>query len=89
MTPETHALRSYYSDFLIQKQDDSWIIAEVKADNMLDHPLIRAKADFAAQMAVTNGMTYKIIPGSQAEKGNYDYFFSDTAYPQQAAIPLI
>ena len=67
--PESHTLRHYYPDFLAQKRDNSYTIMEVKADYMVDDAVVQAKADYAKQMAVTNGMEYIMIPGSDAEKG--------------------
>ena len=64
-------IRSYYPDFLFQKGDGSFVIVEVKGDNLIDDPLVQAKKEFAEQMAVTNGMTYHIIKGSEAKAGQY------------------
>lgn len=61
--PETHAIRSYYPDFLFQKEDESYVIVEVKAENQIDNPVVQAKKAFAEQMAVDSGMTYRIIGG--------------------------
>ena len=75
--PETHTLRSYYPDFLLQKAaDGSWVIVEVKGDNKIDDPVVRAKQDFAEQVAVASGMKYKVMRGSEAKSGNYADFFS-------------
>jgi type III restriction enzyme len=69
--PDSHAIRSYYPDFLFQKDDKSYVIVEVKGDNLIDDPVVQAKKEFAEQMAVASGMTYRIIKGSEARAGQY------------------
>ena len=65
--PDSHTIRSYYPDFLLQKEDGSYVIVEVKGDNMIDDPVVRAKQQFAERMAVASGMTYRVIKGSEVE----------------------
>jgi len=71
--PESHTVRSYYPDFLVKvKTDDGadkYIIVEVKGDNKIDDIVVKAKADYASQLAGANGMEYKIIAGSVAKHG--------------------
>ena len=69
--PDSHTVRSYYPDFLIQKTDGSYVIIEVKGDNRIEDPVVQAKQAFAEQMAVASGMTYGIVKGSDAVKGRY------------------
>jgi superfamily II DNA or RNA helicase len=69
--PDSHAIRSYYPDFLFQKEDGTYVIVEVKGDNMIDDPVVQAKQEFAEQMAVNSGMTYRMIKGSDAGAGRY------------------
>ena len=69
--PESHAVRRYYPDFLMQKDDDSWVIVEVKGDNKIDDEVVRAKAAAAEQRASASQMSYKIIKGSKANKKQY------------------
>lgn len=71
--PESHTVRSYYPDFLFQRDDGSYVIVEVKGDNMIDDPIVRAKKDFAHQVAVASGMTYEVIKGSLAQAREYRY----------------
>lgn len=73
--PETHTVRSYYPDFLIKKEDGSYVIVEIKGDNMLDDKVVKSKADYARSLASANEMTYELISGSQAIKGNFDRSF--------------
>jgi len=74
--PESHTVRSYYPDFLVQKNDGKYLIIEVKGDNKIDDPIVLAKQAFAQQMAIASGMTYKIIKGSDAMRGNYSSLFA-------------
>ena len=69
--PESHAVRRYYPDFLMRKDDDSWVIVEVKGDNKIDDEVVQAKAAAAQQIASASQMSYKIIKGSTANKKQY------------------
>lgn len=70
--PESHAIRSYYPDFLFQTVDGNFVIVEVKGDNKIDDPIVRAKQEFAQQTARASGMSYGIIKGSDANMGHYE-----------------
>ncbi|MBD2682655.1 MULTISPECIES: TnsA endonuclease N-terminal domain-containing protein [Nostoc] len=74
--PDSHSIRKYYPDFLFQKEDDSYVIVEVKGDNKIEDPVVQAKKQFAEQMATASQMTYKIIAGSEAGSGHYISLFS-------------
>jgi hypothetical protein len=67
--PETHALRSYYPDFLIQKKDGSYLIVEVKADFQVEDTVVMAKERSAQQMAEASKMEYRMIKASEAGMG--------------------
>lgn len=69
--PESHTVRSYYPDFLLQKNDGTYVIVEVKGDNMIDDPVVQAKKDFAKQIATVSGMEYQTIKGSDALDRHY------------------
>lgn len=69
--PESHAVRRYYPDFLMQKADDSWVIVEVKGDDKIDDDIVLAKADATRQIASASDMSYEIIKGSDAAAGRY------------------
>lgn len=71
--PNSHTVRSYYPDFLVQQEDGSYLIIEVKGDNMIDDEVVLAKADYANQMATASNMIYKMIKGSDAMNGNAVY----------------
>lgn len=71
--PESHTVRSYYPDFLFQREDGSYVIVEVKGDNMINDPVVQAKKEFAQQIATASGMEYEIIKGSDAEAHGYRF----------------
>ena len=66
--PESNAVRTYYPDFLIQKNDGSYIIIEVKGDHMIDDAVVQAKKEYAQQIASSSKMMYVIVPGSKARE---------------------
>lgn len=70
--PESHTLRSYYPDFLVQMLDDSFTLIEVKQDNMIDNAIVLAKKDYAQQIAASSHMSYQMIKGSEASKAFID-----------------
>lgn len=74
--PDSHAIRSYYPDFLFQKHDGSYVIVEVKGDNRVEEPIVQAKKEFAKQFADASGMTYHLIKGSEAAAGQYSQLLS-------------
>ena len=76
--PESHTVKRYYPDFLLQLEDDSWLIVEVKADNMIEASVVQAKAQYARQLAAASNMSYSIIKGTDAEMGNYKQLFPVT-----------
>ena len=76
--PETHRVRSYYPDFLIKKLDGSYVIVEIKGDNMKDSENVQAKKEYAQMIAQASGMTYEFILGSQAQAGTFDRRFLDS-----------
>ena len=79
--PESRTVRSYYPDFLFQKDDGTYVIVEVKRDDRIDDPVVLAKKEFAEQMAVASGMTYKMIRGTDAANHNYAFLFTGAASP--------
>ena len=73
--PDSHAVRRYYPDFLMQKDDESWVIVEVKGDNKIDDTVVKAKAKATRQRANASEMSYEIIKGSEANARNYESLF--------------
>jgi type III restriction enzyme len=69
--PDSHTVRSYYPDFLFERQDGSFVIVEVKADNQIEDAVVQAKKEFAQQIAVASGMEYRMIKASDANDRRY------------------
>lgn len=69
--PDSKTVRSYYPDFLAQREDGVWEIIEVKGDNMIDDVVVKAKKEFAEEMAAENNMTYTIVPSTKIMNGSY------------------
>lgn len=67
--PISHTVRSYYPDFLVQQTDGSYVIIEVKGDNMIDDTVVKAKAEYAIQLAGASRMTYVMLKGSEVMAG--------------------
>jgi len=67
--PESHALRNYYPDFLVEREGGSYVIVEVKGEDKIDDAVVRAKAEYAKAMADANGMAYLMVPGRFAAFG--------------------
>jgi type III restriction enzyme len=63
--PISHTLRTYYPDFVVQENDGSYTIIEVKSDHMFDDAVIAAKAEYARQMASAAGMQYLMVKSSE------------------------
>jgi transketolase C-terminal domain/subunit len=69
--PESKTVRSYYPDFLFEREDGKLVIVEVKADHQFSTPVVEAKREFAEQMAVASGMTYQMIRSTDAAAHSY------------------
>jgi hypothetical protein len=74
--PESHTIRSYYPDFLLQKEDGQYFIIEVKADNQIEAPVVIAKRAFAEEAAQASSMKYILLKASDAQIGRYDMLWS-------------
>jgi hypothetical protein len=80
--PDSHSIRSYYPDFLFQKEDGTYVIVEVKGDNKIDDPVVLAKQEFAQQLAVASGMTYQMIKSSDIDKNNWEWLVTENSIVQ-------
>jgi type III restriction enzyme len=69
--PDSKTVRSYYPDFLFEREDGKLVIVEVKADHQFSTPVVEAKREFAEQMAVASGMTYQMIRSTDAAAHSY------------------
>ncbi len=58
-------------DFLFERDDGSFVIVEVKADNQIEDAVVQAKKGFAQQIAVACGMDYRMIKASDTNDRHY------------------
>lgn len=69
--PDSNTVRSYYPDFIFQRQEPDgslkYVIVEVKADNQIEDAVVQAKKEFAQQIAVASGMEYMILKSTDAD----------------------
>ncbi len=76
--PESHTVRSYYPDFIFQKEDGTWVIVEVKGEHQMEDLVVLAKKAFAEQMASASRMTYRMIGGQDVNgSGYHDLLFGE------------
>ena len=82
--PDSHTVRSYYPDFIFQREEPDgtmkYVIVEVKNDSQIDNAVVQAKKEFAEQIAVASGMEYQILPSTWADKRNYRSLLSDSTH---------
>jgi type III restriction enzyme len=82
--PDSHTVRSYYPDFIFQREEPDgsmkFVIVEVKNDSQIDDAVVQAKKEFAEQIAVASGMEYQILPSTWADKRNYRSLLSDSTH---------
>ncbi|EPY9616067.1 DEAD/DEAH box helicase family protein [Enterobacter cloacae] len=73
--PDSHTVRSYYPDFIFQREESDgslkYVIVEVKADNQIENSVVQAKKEFAQQIAIASGMEYRILKSSDADKRHF------------------
>jgi type III restriction enzyme len=67
--PVSHTLRQYYPDFLVRRKDGNYLIVEVKREDQIDNPTVKAKEDYATQLATQSGFSYRLIPHPKAKLG--------------------
>lgn len=72
--PESHAVRSYYPDFLIEMNDGKFFIVEIKGEHLIAKGETQAKIESAHQLfQVQNKMEYVFIPSKEADMTLVDY----------------
>lgn len=70
--PESQRARHYFPDFVAEMADGTLQLIEVKADNMIDDIVVRAKAEAAEAIATeeNSGIEYILYPSTQILKTN-------------------
>ena len=85
--PESNVLRTYYPDFLALKRDGSYVIVEVKGENMIDNAVVQAKAKSASAMAAASAMNYLMVPGGKAAFGLHQPKIAGSLFARKPDIP--
>ncbi|MDZ7357407.1 MAG: hypothetical protein ONB33_07320 [candidate division KSB1 bacterium] len=67
--PISQTVRKYYPDFLMQNNDGSWTIIEIKGDYMIDDAVTAAKEKYAREMGFVNQMEYRLMETSITGNG--------------------
>lgn len=71
--PDSHMIRNYYPDFLVEYTDGRKEIIEVKGDNKIDTDEVKAKGDAMLESALYGeNMDYRIIKSSDIMAGKYE-----------------
>lgn len=78
--PESHSVRKYYPDFLIQRNDDNWVMVEIKGEDKLEDPIVQAKKDYAERMAEHNQFTYLFVPSKFVTKYNVQSILDESCF---------
>ena len=73
--PITHTVRHYYPDFLIHRNTGEWHLVEIKRDDQIEDPIVKAKQEYASMMGEANQMQYSVIAGKDALNRNYNASF--------------
>lgn len=66
--PVSKIVRNYYPDFIVQFEDGSYEIVEVKGDDQIDDEVVQAKAYAALELAESSNMTYNMYKASDIMK---------------------
>ena len=66
--PVSKIVRNYYPDFIVQFEDGSYEIVEVKGDDQIDDEVVKAKAYAAIELAENSNMEYNMYKASDIMK---------------------
>ncbi len=68
--PVSKIVRNYYPDFLVEFEDGTFEIIEVKGDDKIDDEVVQAKAYAALELAESSNMSYSMLKASDIMKKN-------------------
>lgn len=68
--PVSKIVRNYYPDFLVEFEDGTFEIIEVKGDDKIDDEVVQAKAYAALELAESSNMSYSMLKSSDIMKKN-------------------
>ena len=68
--PESKCLRHYYPDFLVEMENGSYQLIEIKGDDKINDAVVQEKSKAAEEIAVASKMIYRMIAGSTVMHSN-------------------
>ncbi len=72
--------RKYFPDFFLRLAGDGWMVIEVKRQDQIEHPNVKAKDAAARRVFETlNGILYHIKPDDEIRRGEIHDIFRSTA----------
>lgn len=86
--PESHTLRSYYPDFLVEDKEGKFYIVEIKGRHLLNDPSTLAKEEYAKQMATLSKMEYVFIPDDLADMILQEFIIQSKASNSEEAAKM-
>lgn len=71
--------RKYFPDFFLRLADDGWMVIEVKREDQVEHPNVKAKDAAALEVFESlNGILYHVKPDDEIRRGEIHDIFQRT-----------
>lgn len=71
--------RKYFPDFFLRLADDGWMVIEVKREDQVEHPNVKAKDAAALEVFESlNGILYRVKPDDEIRRGEIHDIFQRT-----------
>jgi len=68
--------RKYFPDFFLRLADDGWMVIEVKREDQVEHPNVKAKDAAALEVFESlNGILYRVKPDDEIRRGEIHDIF--------------
>ena len=68
--------RRYFPDFFLRLADDGWMVIEVKREDQVEHPNVKAKDEAAREVfEALNGILYHVKPADEIRRGEIHDIF--------------
>jgi hypothetical protein len=77
----------FFPDFFLKLADDGWMVIEVKREDQIEHPNVKAKDEAAcAVFEALNGIHYHVKPGDQVRRGEIHDIFQRMASARSPSV---
>jgi hypothetical protein len=74
--------RRYFPDFYLKLAEDGWMVIEVKREDQVDHPNVKAKDTAAREVFETlSGILYRVKPDDEIRRGEIHDIFRHASPP--------